>query len=63
MLSDRGRSLYVADAVNYRDEHYGISDGAFGSAGLGGITGKADSEDLIRKQVEAIAAFYKFKPH
>jgi arylsulfatase A-like enzyme len=62
VLSNRGRSLYVADAVNYRDAHYGISDSGSGSGGWGGIAGKAESEDLIRKQVEAIAAFYKFKP-
>ncbi|MBS1857292.1 MAG: sulfatase-like hydrolase/transferase [Acidobacteria bacterium] len=61
ILGDRGRSLFVTDAVNYRDAHYDIGDGGAGSGGWGGITGKAESEALIRKQVEEIAAFYKFK--
>ncbi|MDE3167657.1 MAG: sulfatase-like hydrolase/transferase [Acidobacteriota bacterium] len=61
ILGDRGRSLFVADAVNYRDSHYDIGDS--GAGGWGGITGKSESEDLIRKQVGEIADFYRFQPH
>lgn len=63
VLSDNGRSLYVADAVNYKDSIFTISDSGASSAGYLGSSQKSAAEDAISKGIAGINAFYKFTPH
>jgi hypothetical protein len=63
VLGDNGRSLYVADAVNYKDSIFSISESGASGAGYLGSSQKTAAEDLIRKGIEGINSFYKFAPH
>ena len=58
LLTDSGRSLYIADGVNYRDYAYQLNpDGASHEAPLTEAERTA-SQDAIQRQIEAIARFY-----
>jgi hypothetical protein len=63
VLGDNGQSLYVADAVNYKDSIFSISENGASSAGYLGSSQKSAAEDLIGKGIAEINAFYKFTPH
>lgn len=58
LLTDSGRSLYIADGVNYRDYAYQLNpDGASHEAPLTEAERTA-AQDAIQRQIEAIARFY-----
>ncbi|HEY1338877.1 MAG TPA: sulfatase-like hydrolase/transferase [Bryobacteraceae bacterium] len=60
-LADAGKSLYVFDAVNYKDTYFEIADGP-SSGGMMSSTKRTEYADLIRKRIEEISKFYKFTP-
>jgi glucan phosphoethanolaminetransferase (alkaline phosphatase superfamily) len=58
LLSNSGRSLYIADGVNYRDYAYQLNpDGSSREAPLTDAERSA-AQDEIRRQINAIARFY-----
>jgi len=63
VLGDNGKSLYMADAVNYKDSFFHISDSGASSAGFVGSSQKSAAEDTIREGISQINKFYKFTPH
>lgn len=61
LLSDSGRSLYIADGVNYRDYAYQLNpDGSSRQAPLTDAERSA-AQDEIQGQIEAIARFYHLR--
>lgn len=62
VLSDGGRSLFVADAVNYRNSMFHISDSGASNAGFVGNSQAETAEGIIRDGISRIAGFYKFAP-
>jgi hypothetical protein len=60
ILSDKGRSLYVSDGVNYKDYLFDVP--ANGEAVSRPVTAavKREREDQIREQVGEINRFYRF---
>ncbi len=60
----RGRSLFIADAVNYRDYFYDLGGSAAGTSTPVTPSMRNDNERLIRDEILAIDRFYKFAgPH
>jgi arylsulfatase A-like enzyme len=59
ILSDSGKSLFVFDAVNYKDTYFGMSD-AGAQSGMMSATRRAEYAELIRKRIEDISKFYRF---
>lgn len=62
LLTDDGRSLYIADAINGRDYRYDLSAGGAGVRMPLTDQMRASHRQLIREQVETIAAQYHFIP-
>ena len=62
MLRDRGRSLYVVDAINFRDYDFDLTADPARASRPVTATVRADNRRLIREQVEAIAEVYGFAP-
>jgi hypothetical protein len=61
LLSNSGRSLYIADGVNYRDYAYQLNpDGSSREAPLTDAE-RAAAQNEIRRQINAIAQFYGFR--
>ena len=63
VLGDNGKSLFISDAVNYKDAMFRIGDNGASSAGFVGTSQKSAAEDLIREGISDIAKYYKFTPH
>jgi arylsulfatase A-like enzyme len=60
ILSDRGRSLYIADGVNYRDHLYALEPGKEAEARTVTTRIKAEREQQIREQIGEVNRFYRF---
>lgn len=63
VLSDHGKSLFVADAVNYKNSLFHISDNGASNAGFIGSSQTDAAEDIMREGISRIATFYKFAAH
>lgn len=63
VLSGGGTSLFVADAVNYKNSMFRIGDSGASNSGFVGSSQVDTAEGLIRDGISQIAAFYKFAPH
>jgi phosphoglycerol transferase MdoB-like AlkP superfamily enzyme len=63
IVGDYGKSLYVADAVNYRDSYFQMGDTGSSNSGYVGASQKEAGEALIRKGIEGINKFYRFAAH
>jgi hypothetical protein len=59
-ISDRGRRLYVADGVDFRDYQFVLDGSPTGRVEAVGGSDRRDGQQAIRAAVEAIAAFYGF---
>jgi hypothetical protein len=62
ILGNYGKSLYVSDAVNYKDSYWELSDSGATQSSMVSASQKTTYDDLIRKQITAINQFYKFTP-
>lgn len=60
ILDDGGRSLFIADAVNFQDSFWDLTAGPNGARGLLSVPMKKKYEKLIRERVGEIARFYGF---
>lgn len=60
VLSDNGKSLYVADGVNSKDYYYDLTDKTSHSRFFSSTT-KARSEKFMRERIAGINSFYKFR--
>jgi len=60
ILADRGRSLYIADGVNYRDHLYALEAGKKAEARPVTARIKAEREQQIREQIGEVNRFYRF---
>jgi hypothetical protein len=63
ILGGYGKNLYVADAVNYKDAYYEITDDAASDTRYVGASQQSDAEELIRKRIQKLNTFYKFPVH
>lgn len=61
LLSKDAASLYIADAVNFQDYYYDLTNDPKGTINQVNSLIKKENEQLIRKHVEEINNFYKFK--
>ena len=61
ILSDEGRSLFVADAVNEQDSSWELDDRT-GHSGFVGSRAQEKGQKLIREGVTRINELYKFRP-
>jgi membrane-anchored protein YejM (alkaline phosphatase superfamily) len=61
ILGDGGRSLAVFDAVNYKDSYFDISDTRY-SSGTMSAQQREKGEEIVRKGIGELNAFYKFQP-
>lgn len=59
-ISDRGRRLYVADGVDFRDYLFELDGSPTGRSQAVGPDDRRAGQQAIRAAVEAIAAFYGF---
>ena len=62
LIGNSGKSLFVSDAVNYRDSYFEMDDRGSSEVFLGSGE-KAAGQEEIRKGIAVINAFYKFQPH
>jgi hypothetical protein len=62
ILHDNGRSLFIADALSEKEYFYNLADDPNGTRNRLNADIRAQDEELIRKNIEAINAFYKFTP-
>lgn len=60
ILADRGRSLYVADAVEYKDHLYDLSDDGNHTSTQIAPELRADRQQQIREYVSDVNRFYRF---
>jgi len=60
ILSDRGRSLYVADGVNYKDYLFALDPGGAATPRTVTAQVKREHEQQIRTQIGEINRFYRF---
>jgi hypothetical protein len=60
LLTQNGRSLYIADGVNFRDYSYALNDKGTHLEASADDSQRAGSQNQIREKVKAISAFYKF---
>ena len=62
VLRERGRSLYVVDAINFRDYLFDLTvDLARASQSVSPAV-RAEDRRLIREQIEEVARYYRFSP-
>jgi arylsulfatase A-like enzyme len=62
ILGDKGRSLFIADALNDKEYFYNLADDPKGTRNRSTAALAARHEQLIRQHLEAINQFYKFTP-
>ena len=62
MLKDNGHSLYVVDAIDYKDYFYELPTGYSPRSLPVTPSIQAEYEQLIRDQIMAINSFYQFQP-
>jgi arylsulfatase A-like enzyme len=62
ILSDNGRSLFIADALNDKEYFYNLADDPKATRNRLNAAISASQEQLIRQHLEAINQFYKFTP-
>jgi membrane-anchored protein YejM (alkaline phosphatase superfamily) len=62
ILSDNGRSLFIADALNDKEYFYNLADDPKGTRNRSDAAISAKHEEIIRQHLEAINKFYKFTP-
>jgi len=61
ILSDEGKSLFVADAVNEQDSYWEMDDHT-GQSGFVGSRAQEKGQKLIREGITRINELYKFRP-
>jgi glucan phosphoethanolaminetransferase (alkaline phosphatase superfamily) len=61
ILSDEGRSLFVADAVNEQDSYWEMDDRT-GRSGFPGSRSQEEGQKLIREGITRINELYGFRP-
>ena len=61
ILSDEGKSLFVADGVNEQDSYWEMDDRAERSGWVGSRM-QAKGQKLIRESITRINQMYKFRP-
>lgn len=62
ILHDNGRSLFIADALNDKEYFYNLADDPKGTHNRMNANIRAQNEQLIRQNIEAINGFYQFTP-